>query len=188
MARVEFEDKVAIRQSSLPEVNKITAQNINELKASINAIYDSGVPSQIVVDITSEQIQNAGTSLPVVLPALDFGKYYSGKVTMKFTAGETPYTVPEGETLVYAAIVSNTSISCVFSGQSIIDNYSSVTEVLTNSFSGVNENGVVGVFPFKLQDYENDILFGFAGENSPISLENGDGTIQLIFDIAVKDF
>lgn len=40
MARLTYEDKVSIISDPTPRKNKATAQDFNEIKASVNAIYD----------------------------------------------------------------------------------------------------------------------------------------------------
>lgn len=40
MAKITFEDKVATKQSSVPRINSIIDDDINEIKASINSLYD----------------------------------------------------------------------------------------------------------------------------------------------------
>lgn len=40
MARIEYEDKVATRSNNLPEKNQITDNNLNEIKESVNSLYD----------------------------------------------------------------------------------------------------------------------------------------------------
>lgn len=41
MSKITYTDKIDNTVSQLPEINKITAANMNEIKESINAIYDS---------------------------------------------------------------------------------------------------------------------------------------------------
>ncbi len=40
MARIAYEDKVSTRESSLPRKNSITAEDLIEIKESVNALYD----------------------------------------------------------------------------------------------------------------------------------------------------
>lgn len=42
MAKINFEDKEAVRSSLELDKNKLTASNINEIKNSVNALYDTG--------------------------------------------------------------------------------------------------------------------------------------------------
>lgn len=41
MAKIQFENKVATKQSSKPRINCITNEDINEIKASVNSLYDN---------------------------------------------------------------------------------------------------------------------------------------------------
>ena len=41
MAKITFSTKSDNQTSVLPEINKVTAANINEIKNSVNALYDS---------------------------------------------------------------------------------------------------------------------------------------------------
>jgi len=43
MAKVTFEDKEDVRSSTLPVKNKLTAENVTELKNSINDLYDQSI-------------------------------------------------------------------------------------------------------------------------------------------------
>ena len=82
MAKIAFQDKqTLIDQPSIAEVNKMTSSNVNEIKASVNELYDSiensyidiassivkNVPSDMV--ITRARIKKAGgnTTLDMVL-------------------------------------------------------------------------------------------------------------------------
>lgn len=41
MAKITFTNKVDIKVSELPEINKITASNVNQIKSSVNNLYDN---------------------------------------------------------------------------------------------------------------------------------------------------
>ena len=40
MAKIEYEDKVSVRESSLPAKNVVRAEDLNEVKSSVNSLYD----------------------------------------------------------------------------------------------------------------------------------------------------
>ena len=40
MAKIQFEDKVATKTSSKPRINSVTHEDINEIKVSVNSLYD----------------------------------------------------------------------------------------------------------------------------------------------------
>jgi hypothetical protein len=55
MARLAYENKVSIISDSTPRKNKATAQDFNEIKASVNALYDN-------VELSTDE-QEIGTYL-----------------------------------------------------------------------------------------------------------------------------
>lgn len=40
MAKIAFDNKVDRRVLDVPDINKVTAEDMNEVKASVNALYD----------------------------------------------------------------------------------------------------------------------------------------------------
>jgi hypothetical protein len=44
MAKIQYTDKVTFTSSQLPEINKCTAPNLNEIKESVNWLYDNVIP------------------------------------------------------------------------------------------------------------------------------------------------
>jgi len=40
MAKINFQSKIDNQISELPEINKVTAANVNEIKTSVNSLYD----------------------------------------------------------------------------------------------------------------------------------------------------
>lgn len=53
MAKLTYSDKVSIVSNANPRINKATAEDFNEIKASVNALYDAlpaGVTEYIIVD------------------------------------------------------------------------------------------------------------------------------------------
>lgn len=52
MAKITFEDKAALNpQPSVAEKNKVTDTDMNEIKSSVNALYDYNVPE--VIDLST---------------------------------------------------------------------------------------------------------------------------------------
>ena len=41
MAQIEYEDKIATRDSNLPRKNSVTAEDLNEIKNSVNWLYEN---------------------------------------------------------------------------------------------------------------------------------------------------
>lgn len=82
MSKVTFADKVSLREVAVAIINKITAANINEIKASVNALYDatgwatyedgqytSGSPFTVAQGVTSALPNDADTVTDSQLPA-----------------------------------------------------------------------------------------------------------------------
>lgn len=69
MAKITFEDKVALNpQPSIAEKNKCTDANINEIKTSVNALYDdlSGLIKRASVDAntTYQNLTSVSANVP----------------------------------------------------------------------------------------------------------------------------
>jgi hypothetical protein len=77
MAKIEFENKTSLRNSDLPEINKLTAGNINEIKASVNAIYDNPDTGWVtnIVQLDQAQIETMGSGIDII-PAPSEGMKY----------------------------------------------------------------------------------------------------------------
>jgi hypothetical protein len=65
MAKIEFENKTSLRNSDLPEINKLTAANINEIKASVNNLYDNPSSGELqdFIIFSSGPVDNDSISL-----------------------------------------------------------------------------------------------------------------------------
>lgn len=59
MAKINFSDKVSVRTSSLPDINTVRAADLNEIKASVNFLYDNPVVS---TDDLSDVIARGNTT------------------------------------------------------------------------------------------------------------------------------
>ncbi len=61
MAKIEFENKVTFNSSQLPEINKCTAGNLNEIKDSVNFLYDNPIQVPKPPDnVLTVQLMTAG--------------------------------------------------------------------------------------------------------------------------------
>lgn len=61
MAKIEFENKVTFNGSQLPEINKCTAGNLNEIKESVNFLYDNPIlPPQPPDNVLTVELMTAG--------------------------------------------------------------------------------------------------------------------------------
>ena len=49
MAKIDFEDKVNLGISPKPRKNKITAEDLNDIKESVNTLYDQKQDNLIVL-------------------------------------------------------------------------------------------------------------------------------------------
>lgn len=98
MAKIEFEDKTSLRNSDIPEVNKLTAANINEIKASVNNLYDNPVFGYTVTEVDLD-ISELGEGGVQIKEAAGAGKYYEGFVLAEVTPG-TPWSYEEGDFIV----------------------------------------------------------------------------------------
>lgn len=61
MAQIEFEDKQSFNPSPLPEVNKCTAENLNEIKDSVNFLYTNPIqPEPLPEQNLTVELMTAG--------------------------------------------------------------------------------------------------------------------------------
>lgn len=80
MAKVTFEDKVALNENAdIPNINKCMASDLNELKTSINALYDGLI--DLIYPVGSIYISVNNTS-----PATIFGGTWA-KINGRFLVG-----------------------------------------------------------------------------------------------------
>lgn len=64
MAKITFNNKETFKQNDLPDKNKVTADDVNEIKTSVNALYDSVnlksdktyVDAEILVKVDKSQL------------------------------------------------------------------------------------------------------------------------------------
>ena len=68
MSEITFQNKVERRTTSIPEVNKVTASNMNEIKNSVNALY-TGVANTASDLILSADILTGWDTPVEVIPA-----------------------------------------------------------------------------------------------------------------------
>lgn len=60
MAKITYSNKVSAQTNPLPEVNQFTADNANEIKASVNALYDA-LPSEVTQFIIVDELDDLPT-------------------------------------------------------------------------------------------------------------------------------
>jgi hypothetical protein len=80
MGRINYDNKVDRRITTIPDVNKVVAADMNEIKASINALYDLIDTIRIVENIEIDAFDFAGDSyqnskLVNLVPMVDFNLF-----------------------------------------------------------------------------------------------------------------
>lgn len=61
MAKITYEDKVAIKeQTAIPEINKITAENMNEIKEVVNELDDTAIKTYSGTSAPSDDLGKDG--------------------------------------------------------------------------------------------------------------------------------
>lgn len=73
MAKITFADKVSTIISSLPIINRIRAEDINEIKSVVNTNADSMQEKLINEDLTSQVIVNSSASATEWLKLYKYG-------------------------------------------------------------------------------------------------------------------
>jgi len=63
MAKINFENKEDVKLSSLPRKNKVIATDINEIKQSVNDLYDEVEDIETTLNAVVEDIEDAQTEL-----------------------------------------------------------------------------------------------------------------------------
>lgn len=61
MAKITYEDKVAIKeQATIAEINKITAENMNEIKEVVNELDDTAIKTYSGTSTPSDDLGKDG--------------------------------------------------------------------------------------------------------------------------------
>lgn len=61
MAKITYEDKIAIKeQTTIPEINKITAENMNEIKEVVNELDDTAIKTYSGTSTPSDDLGKDG--------------------------------------------------------------------------------------------------------------------------------
>jgi hypothetical protein len=158
MAKINYADKQDFRTTATSANKKVTAADMNEIKESVNYLYDNTASewTYTEVDISSAEILTSGSNPVELLPAPGVNKYYDGYMILEYNYITTPYR--------YTML----SQPCVLIGQKEIDlnNITSQGNDSVISFN-FNERDLVGL--------NNNILFATTNGADPI---NGDGTIK----------
>lgn len=61
MAKITYEDKVAIKeQATIAEINKITAENMNEIKKVVNELDDTAIKTYSGTSVPNDDLGKDG--------------------------------------------------------------------------------------------------------------------------------
>ena len=147
MAKINFDDKVSVRISGLPDINTVRAADLNEIKASVNWLYDNPSASGTLQE-TME----------------------SGSIAIGITTGMTVLTEDSSITFESADVTGGNSIStldlyaqntgAVYASLRIEDDGANVTEL---NFTSPSDG--VGTFTFTDEITSKGMVYG--GDYSP---------------------
>lgn len=108
MTRIAFEDKESTRSSSLPAKNQVKDADLNEIKTSVNALYDTVETLELDVDAKESSLPSmVGNSLKV----------------LRVNAGETAKewaTISSGLTIGTTAITSGTNTRVLYQSGGVV--------------------------------------------------------------------
>jgi hypothetical protein len=147
----------------------------------IDTIFSMSGYEETIVNISSSQILNMGTTPIELLPAAGVNKYYDiEQITFEYTYGTTSYNVPDSEFIR-------------------LSDYSTINFSITERVISNEENTITIVKDFySVQDGVVDVTFvgitsvvlnkGLYLEPIAGSPTNGDGTMRAIIKYKVKTF
>jgi hypothetical protein len=176
MAKIEFENKTSLRNSDLPEINKLTAGNINEIKASVNYLYDNPEAgyTKTVVTITPTEIS-----------------YSDGRPTINsgfLSLGDPQQLLPNSGSFKYKDIEK---IICEYEGNGIAystdhleifytstgNRYALIGAGLFSTVSGVAIYGIDNGVNSNIQRFDDSLSIREVNGDHPT---NGNGILKLI--------
>ena len=171
MSAITFADKETLKnRASIPEVNKITSGNINEIKASVNALYSGGVEGGFLkqrITLTEAEIDVLNSSPYLAIPAPGAGKkIVIHRVSTDYQYGTTIYDNGLAESLYFRANSTNAT------SPSIAINFS--TSVEFNSAPTIR---------FDNTSLNNQALY----LTSDADFTQGDGVVNLIIYYTIED-
>ena len=108
MALITFANKVDSQTTGVAEINKITASNINQIKAGVNA-NETAINNLLPYTSLVQLLTQTGTNAPVPTEVYNntgetFTWSYVSQGTYRVTSTGTPFTV--GKTVVFANLGS----------------------------------------------------------------------------------
>tara|TARA_R110000737_G_scaffold283659_2_gene290238 strand:- start:277 stop:726 length:450 start_codon:yes stop_codon:yes gene_type:complete len=141
MALITFANKVDSQTTGVAEINKITASNINQIKAGVNA-NETAISNLLPYTSLVQLLTQTGTNAPVPTEVYNntgetFTWSYVSQGTYRVTSTGTPFTV--GKTVVFANLGSyNTGALRDIGWDRISD---SIIEIETTTSNGTMTNG-----------------------------------------------
>lgn len=90
MGKITFDDKVKLKSSPLDEVNKLTADNINEIKTSVNALYDEVLSETVTISSSDIKAMN-GAAVDVISAETGYVLGFVDAILV-FDEGDTSYS------------------------------------------------------------------------------------------------
>jgi hypothetical protein len=147
----------------------------------IDTIFSMSGYTETIVNISSSQILNMGTTPIELLPAAGVNKYYDiEQITFEYTYGTTSYNVPDSDFIR-------------------ISDYGTINFSITARVIAEGENRITIVKDFySVQDGIIDVIFqgittvslnkGLYLEPTSGNPTNGDGTLRAIIKYKVKTF
>ena len=141
MALITFANKVDSQTTGVAEINKITASNINQIKAGVNA-NETAISNLLPYTSLVQLLTQTGTNAPVPTEVYNntgetFTWSYVSQGTYRVTSTGTPFTV--GKTVVFANLGSyNTGALRDIGWDRISD---SIIEIETTTSNDTMTNG-----------------------------------------------
>ena len=160
MPLITFNDKVDSKVSAVPDINKITASDINQLKDGVNA-NEASSPNYIDIEVTSAQMLDLhNTPVTLINEPIDGSLSYPSKVYIKYIFNTTPYT--------QAGSVSINVRTSAYTGAVLGETFGSYT-----FSSGTDYQIMTSIVQIGEQDAFSTELY------TPAALIGGDGTIKV---------
>lgn len=163
--------------ASVPTPENKSSQNNGFQEVYTIEDIQKSVVTETIVDISSAMILDLGNTPVSTLPVLPSRQYYTGSVIMEFYPGTTPYTLPSGATEIrFLIVIGIEHILATFDASPLVDGLYSV------STKSLNYDNVDNSFS------EAEIEIISVTDLGEQSLEDGDGTIRLIFETKTRTF
>lgn len=91
MAKILYEDKEAIRGGNLPNKNKVTAEDLNEIKESVNYLYDNGALGDSFWTIDLMDVTTGDVFAPFAMQIDSIANVFADP-TLTITVNDLAYT------------------------------------------------------------------------------------------------